>query len=69
MLTEAYLLKKHGALISLEGAGQELHLAPGTILNKHARGELGFKITKHGQGYVVHYAELARYIDSIVDLA
>ena len=68
MLTEVYLLKKYGPLLTLEQLGEVLHYAVGTLENKHAAGKLGIKLLKRGSKLLAHYSEVARVVDTTESL-
>lgn len=70
MLTEAYLLKRYGPLLTIDQVAELFHKAPGTVENQIAQGRfpvLPIAERKVGKKQLFHYAAVARAIDAADD--
>lgn len=70
MLTETYILKKYGLLLTVEQVAEIFHKAPGTVENQIAQGRFPvspIEERKVGKKQLFHYAAVARAIDATDD--
>lgn len=67
LLTHAHLLDRYGPLLTIDQLSQVIHLAPGTIKNRHYAGTLGIRVVGPQKAFLFAAADVADYIDRIAE--